>query len=61
MTPVTNQPRQPATPADTSRTAGRKRQPARHGARRRALRAAAGAETSYLLSLRADNIPDTRS
>jgi hypothetical protein len=52
MTPVTNQPRQPAGHTEKPRNAGRKRPPPRHGARRRALRAAAGAETSYLLSLR---------
>ena len=53
MTPVTNQPRKLAGRTDQARFPGRKRNPARHGARRRALRAAAGAETSYLLSLRA--------
>jgi hypothetical protein len=60
MTPVSKQAREPAGAVERPRFSSRKREPAtRHGARRRALRAAAGAETSYLLSLR--NIPNTPS
>ena len=54
MTAVTDQPRKSAGRESDSRFPSRKRKQGKHGARRRALaRAAAGAETSYLLSLRA--------
>jgi hypothetical protein len=55
MTAVTDQARQAAGRESDSRFSDRKRkQSKKHGTRRRALlRAAAGAETSYLLSLRA--------
>jgi hypothetical protein len=54
MTHVTDQPRKTAGRESDSRFQNRKHKQGKHGSRRRALlRAAAGAETSYLLSLRA--------
>jgi hypothetical protein len=53
MTPLNKQPGETAGRAQETRFPGRMRKLGKRGARRRAmLRAAAGAETSYLLSLR---------